>query len=532
MTRRALWLPAAFVALSACSAGAEPPDVRDAGDAGALPDIQGQDVPDIEVDARPEEAAFRLSVPSRAPADATLPILVHALDSAGAIDPAVDGFLTLTTDPPGALDATRVRLRHGVGALSTTWSGEAFTLSVEGGGDSLAVGPFEAAPTVVRGALDGDTTWGPNAHVVVDGELTVPDGATLSIAEGTWVAPGAGVNLLVDGRIDVAGAADSPVVFSGEGWGGVVMGEDGGSFAHVRLLGGGADESRPFGHSDSQAMLFAEEGAVALSDAALMDAPGKAMGARRGAWTIERTLVTRTDTGGEFEYAALTVDDSWFFDFPELDAEPRDDDNDGIYLFGDPDDEDPPPIVIRGTTFIGGADDGIDHNGSTVRVERSWIQGFDNECIAASSGGSMEVFDTVLVGCAQGLEAGYGAPTVVGEHLLVAGCDVGLRFGDNYTREYTGTLTVRDSVVFGHSEHAVWNWVFTNDAPAEGRVRVERSLVDRDEVDDGQGNVIAAPVLGGDLRLDDASPGAGIGESGENPGLLTPRRAALDAAGQ
>ncbi len=545
MNRSFLWLMAALVALHACSAGGNTATDRDAeatsDDAGVLvvPDAvtdpldahESADVPEVDVDASSQGAAFRVSVPSFAPRGATVPIVVHALDQAGTIDPAVDGFLTLETDPPGALDATRLRLRHGVGALSTTWGGEAFTVRVEGLNASVAVATFDAAPTVVSGALDGDTTWGPNAHIVVDGELTIPEGTRLAIEEGTWVVSSSGVNLLVEGRIDVAGTPDAPVVFSGQSWGGIVMGQAGGSFEHVRLLGGGADERRQFGHSNSQAMLFADEGTVALRDAVLMDAPGKAMGARRGAWTIERTLVTRTDTGGEFEYAALTVDDSWFFDFPELDAEPRDDDNDGIYLLGDPNDEDPPPILIRGTTFIGGADDGIDHNGSTVRVERSWIQGFDNECIAASSGGSMEVFDTVLVGCAQGLEAGYGAPTVVGEHLLIAGCDVGLRFGDNYTREYTGTLTVRESVVFGHAEHAVWNWVFTTEAPAPGRVTVERSLIDRDEVDIEQGNVIAAPVLDGDLRLDDTSPGAGIGDSGENPGLLTPRRAGLEAMG-
>ena len=233
---------------------------------------------------------------------------------------------------------------------------------------------------------------------------------------------------------------------SGLAWGGLTFGTAA-NVSNAFFVGGGADASREFGHSNSQPVLFSENADVTLSECVIQDAVGKAMGAHGGSWTIEHTLVTRVDTDGEFEFASVTVDASHFFDFPELDPAPRDDDNDALYLLGDPAAEPALPILIRNSTFLSGADDGIDHNGSTARIEGSWVEGFDNECVAASSGGTVSVFDTALVGCAQGLEAGYGSPNVVGEHLLIMENGVGLRFGDSYEREYSGMLEVHASVI-------------------------------------------------------------------------------------
>jgi hypothetical protein len=527
--------------LGGCSAetSAETDGSADAqGDSGELdaPDTRPLDGgPDIDIvpgdvsadtDAVVTALSFALVAPRFAPAGSSIPFRVHALNTDGSVAAGASGGVNLETEPADALATRRVILRRGVGSLTTSWTGEPFRVRVDGTETWAEVAPFAGQPTTLNMPIDADAVWTANTWIRLDESLTLEEASRLRVESGVWVELGPSVNLFANGPIQVDGAIGAPVVFSGIGgdpWGGVVMGADGGEFTHTFFIEGGADGSRAFGHSNSQAVVFSDGGDVLLADCTIQDGPGKAMGARRGAWIILRSLITRTDTGGEFEHAGLLVEDTWFTDFPELDPAPRDDDNDAIYLLGDPGNPAQPLSTIRRSTFLGGADDGIDHNGSDVVVEQSWIEGFHNECVAASSGARIHVEDTVLLGCQQCLEAGYGAPTVTGNHLLVAGCDVGLRFGDNYDREYTGTLSVRNSVVFANAERDVWNWLFSTNAPAEGRVLIDNSLLSADQAEGGSGNVVGEPQLTVMLLLGPSSAGVGIADGGLEPGLLTGR---------
>lgn len=483
-----------------------------------IPEVGTTDV-DADVDA-PTRVPFRLLTPASAVAGAPLPIVVHAINENGSLNESVNGLLALETTGDVQLEAADVLLRRGVGSITTDWSGTAGHVAIAGTRLS-EIRTAAATPTALQGVV-GDQTWDGESVTEVLGDLTIE--GDLLVEAGAWVLLDDEVNIDVLGTTTITGTPERPVVFapSDAAWGGLSFGDT----AHLDnafFIGGGADASREFGHSNSQPVLFGEGVTVELVGCVVQDAVGKAMGGRRGAWTIETTLVTRTDTGGEFEFCSVTVEESHYFDFPQIDPAPRDDDNDAIYLLGDPDDPEPPPILIRGSTFASGADDGIDHNGSTVRIEGSWVEGFDNECIAASAGGSVFVSDTALVGCAQGLEAGYGSPAVIGEHLLIIENDIGLRFGDSYERNYRGTLAVSASVIAGNRDRGVWNWMFGAEAPAEGRVSVSDSILDVDEAEGGSGNVIATPVLTDQLLLAPDSPGVGIASDGSDPGLLTGR---------
>lgn len=517
------------LALVGCSSqSTDPSDV--AFDSAGGADLVGRDVADtppmdVTHDSVPLDLGedtslsqrFVLRAPARAPSGAPVPLLLHAVDEDGRIDASVDGAVTIAV---GQAELTMV-MRRGVGSITADGAEGERGIAL---GDAVLTGvaEFTEEPRQIIGTQNGDQIWASGELIRVEGDTRIM--GNLRVEAGVWVAVADGANIDVVGALDIAGTPEAPVVFApaGDAWGGVTLGE-GGDVAFAFFIGGGSDVSREFGHSNSQPILFAEGTDVTLRDTVIQDAPGKAMGARGGAWRIERAVVTRTDTGGEFEHVAVTIVDSHYLDFPELDPAPRDDDNDGIYLLGDPDAEDPPNTTIARTTFISGADDGIDHNGSVVTIEESWIEGFDNECIAASSGGRIAVSDTALFGCGQGLEAGYGSPTVVGTHLLVMECGVGVRFGDSYSRRYTGTLTVTDSVIANNNERAVWNWLFGVEAPAEGRVVISRSVLDVDEAEGGDGNVVATPVLADDLRLTPESPGTGIAEDGGEPGLRTGR---------
>ena len=307
-----------------------------------------------------------------------------------------------------------------------------------------------------------------------------------------------------------------------EPWGVIVVLGGTAVFNNTAFINGGGNEGRAFGHSGSQPVIFGEAANVTLRDVVIQDGPGKALGARGGTWTIENSLFTRLDTGGEFERTELTITDSQWMDFPTIDAPVMDDDNDGIYLLGDSSTEQP-LITITNSTWIGGADDGIDHNGSRVQITGGYIEGFANECVATSSGGTVELSDTLLRGCAQGLEAGYGGPTVTGDHLLIQNNNIGVRIGDSYSDrpDYSGTITLTDSIIQGNGDFALRNFVLTDMAPRPGAISISTSVVDRDEVEVGEGNVIDTAVLTDDLLMAPGSPGEGI--AGGNPGLITPR---------
>ena len=498
-----------------------------------MPDVVGDPARDPARDPAPDldvppddDVRFSLVSPARVPVGVALPIVVRALTPEGEVDAARSGWLDISVDGTGSVGADRVLLRRGVGSVTGVLVGGPVELAVDGDdGAGTPVGASDAEAVEVGGELPvGETRW--SGIVRLTGETRVPVDGTLVVAAGTVVLAVGGVNLVVDGTLQVEGTDEAPVLFApsvvDQPWGGVVMSESA-TIVGAMFVGAGADTSRAFGHSNSQAVLFGDGADVTLRDVVIQDCPGKAMGARGGQWLIERSLVTRTDTGGEFEHVAVTLRDSHYLDFPEIDPAPRDDDNDAIYLLGDPTAIDPPRSRLERVTFIRGADDGIDHNGSTVEVVGCWIEGFDNEGIAASSGGRVGVSDTVITGCAQGLEAGYGGPLVEADHVLVHGCGVGLRFGDNYTREYTGELRVTDSVIQGNLERAVWNWVLTDERPRDGAVQVSTSLLDADEAEGGEGNVVGVARWTDDLMLAPESPGQGIASDGGNPGLLTPR---------
>jgi hypothetical protein len=71
-------------------------------------------------------------------------------------------------------------------------------------------------PQHVSGALTGDTSWATNECVslyVLDGDVTVPSGSTLTVAPGTIVKIASGT-LIVEGSLVAAGTAGSPVLFT------------------------------------------------------------------------------------------------------------------------------------------------------------------------------------------------------------------------------------------------------------------------------------------------------------------------------
>jgi hypothetical protein len=102
-------------------------------------------------------------------------------------------------------------------------------------------------------------------------------------------------------------------------------------------------------------------------------------------------------------------------------------------------------------------------------VEGCWFEAVFHEGLALSGAKTVAVRNTVFLDCGQGLEVGYSGPLTLAENCLAVGNLTGMRFGDNYNWNYTGFLTVTNSIllnnyrdVFGHTWNTTGNGSDTN----------------------------------------------------------------------
>ena len=228
---------------------------------------------------------------------------------------------------------------------------------------------------------DADLVWDAGADVLASGDLRVAAGDVLRIEKGTRVLLEANAAIEVKGEISVTGSADAPVLFTRAGsdaWGGLrLLDGSRGTLEHAWLTGGGGDDSRQYGHSDSQPLVWIDTATLEFTGGGIVDNPGKALGAVNAQVSVHDALLSRCDTGGQLNHSQVLIERSHVLEMPDADGELDDDDNDGIYLSGVAEDADGAPIlsVIRDSVFAVGEDDAIDHNNAEVRVERVWIRG-------------------------------------------------------------------------------------------------------------------------------------------------------------
>jgi hypothetical protein len=357
----------------------------------------------------------------------------------------------------------------------------------------------------ISGLLAGaDLSWDDTSDILVEANAEVPAGDTLTVAVGTRVKFAAKVRLTVKGKLEVQGTAASPVWFlpADKAWGEIDVvtpvstgGLDGTAvLSWTWLTGGGGDASRAFGHSNSQPVVRAQKGTtVTLTGGGMTDSPGKAFGSQSATVTIEDALISRCDTGGEHKASKVTVSRCHIIQIPDGDGVANDEDNDGIYL--NDTNGTGPECLVEDSVFYRGEDDAIDHNGAKLTINRVWINSFAHEGLAASKGRDVWIRNTMISGCQQGIEAGYGAPDVHVSNCLVTGNEVGLRWGDSYEPPdfiSSGTMNVYDTVSVNNSKNNVLFWDDQQgDAPGDS-VSIACSMVDSPEWDnlsDNEGGI-------------------------------------------
>jgi hypothetical protein len=416
--------------------------------------------PSAKDDTHTGTATVRLALelPPVVPVGVPFPIVARVVAGPAASG---RGQLEVSPLPPGDID-----LRHGRGSASVTLVEPGPAVVTVTLGEATVRASIVAAPRPERrlaGVLQGaDLRWDADADVVLTGDVEIPEGATLTVASGARVLAAPRASVDVKGRLVVAGTKEAPVLFTrlradggtAGGWGGIHVHAGGAArLTHALLTQGGADPDRAFGHrvpgSPGQPLVFADGGEATMEGGAVVDTFGRGPSAKDGGLlTLRDLLVSRVAQGGETASAELLIEGCHYAEIPDADGRVDGDDSDGLHLFGNRTlDGVPRRSVVRDTVFAVIEDDAIDHQSARLDVERVWIENVHHEAIAASGGDTVTITDGVITRAGQGIEAGFGAPQVVVKHTLLAGCGVGLRWGDEYLDGDEGTLTVETTAV-------------------------------------------------------------------------------------
>jgi hypothetical protein len=473
---RLAWLACALVACS--GAGANSPDAGPAG----------------------TSAGLTLELPAAVPAGVPFPIIVRTTDRAP-----LDGEARVTVGMQPPLVAVLHRGRGSVSAVMMN-AGEVTvtaTLGERTGTRRLNVG--DRPRRELAGELGGDDLgWSADRDVVLRADVVVPAGATLLIGAGTRILGQGKANLQVAGRVQVNGTADEPVLFSRAGaapWGNLDLRPGAAAqIAHALFTAGGGDDNQVFGHSQSQPVIMVRQATLTIEGGGVIDNAGKGPSSDHATLTLRDVVVSRCDTGGEHNDSTILIERSHYLEIPDGSGVMKDDDNDGIYLSsGIPNVEGTHEAIVRDTVFAVTEDDGVDHAGVPVTLERVWIERVHDEGVAASNGSRISVIDSVVTKCPQAIEAGWGGPTVIVEHSALFDNGIGLRWGDEYSTPNTGTVTARYTAVGPSPMGTVVNrWDGGGGAAKADAFDISCSMVAAPEWDGRAGNAAGTPAFDAD----------------------------------
>lgn len=401
-----------------------------------------------------EGANLRIMAPSNYPEGMEVPVVAWVTNRTGQTVRA-NGLLTLEEGKP-------IQLRRGVGSgflASPRMSGSrVIRLQLHQWVEDWEMqSETNVVWTRVSGVLSKDTFWPSNSRIDITSNLTVSGGVLLEIGSGSVIRCAPNTEIQVEGIIRASGGLPAPVVFApterAVPWGGFVLRTNTARLVldHCILWGGGAESNwfqlhpgRGVAHKPHRSMIYlAGKSKATLTDCAILDSRGQATHGEDSQLRATRTLIQRHVTGGQHNRGSVRMNDCAVIEFPYDGAPFADDDNDALYLTGG-------DHSFTNCLLGWAGDDGMDAgsgSAGSVTVVGSWFESCFHEAMAWSETRTAIVRDSVCLNSGQGVEAGFGAPDVLADHILCLGNVVGARFGDNYDWNYLGFLRVTNSIL-------------------------------------------------------------------------------------
>ncbi len=397
----------------------------------------------------PDEMHLAMRAPRRMLADKTLTIDAAIQDPVGRIryqvwdELGTVSVVRLPERTPVAITSTvfddHVPVLPGTLRFQNGWGSLSFTLDE---GANFAPGEIEvtvswgelSASRVVEvvgqpqfrnisgNIVGANLVWGPDEIIRVTGSATVAQGSTLTIHPGTLVQVNTtgnlenGTVLNINGELRALGTRDNPIHFFSErgadamwltqqgsasnanAWRGIFFNGGGSSVLRQVFLTGAGNGSIQ-GHPRPPILLMRNTHSLLSDRNVFADNCGMIFsGGGTGNYTVRKTLVNRVGIGAEFNGNGhtLRISDSWFTSIGHA-PEANNRDGDLLHIDGSNSDQ-----IIRSSVVQDGGDDGIDHSGSTFRVEHSILWGIRDKAISMT-GGHADVHNTLIFRSATGI---------------------------------------------------------------------------------------------------------------------------------
>ncbi len=377
----------------------------------------------------------------------------------------------------------------------------------------------------------GVIVWDKTVEHLINADLTVPQNTFLTIKAGTRVLIANQTNIFINGILNVEGTAEEPVIFTAQNWsqpwGGIELLATKANFSYCFFANAGADPAKGWMHTNRQPIIFAKNRSeLILDNCFMLNSPGKALGASQSKVSVSQSLTAFVFHGGEFDHSFLTYCDSYIMNIPNDDGIFEDEDSDGFHInYLHPEINE--YSLIQNCFFLTGKDDAIDQNGARLKIINCWLEGWMHEGIATSAVDTVQVFNTVVKNCEQGIEAGWSENEVVGQyikvdHCVVVDCDVGLRIGDSYdytSNRYNGLMAVTNTILFGNDDN-IRNYINSSGLPRAGRIVISYSMTNDTDYDDLPFCITGVPQFNPDYYLMPGSAGIGMGLYGTNLGRV------------
>ena len=288
------------------------------------------------------------------------------------------------------------------------------------------------AQTNVSGNLAGVNTWSGIVHVT--GDVTVPVGASLTIAPGTHVlvdgtstaGDTTGKKITINGTLTAPGTLASPISITSfdpnSRWGQIVI-NDAQPTAMDYCLITRAAHAPTVGHTNKGPVFSITGSNVTLRDCVIGESPGKAMFTSGTTdITIQRSLITHTVTGPELQDGtSLLCEDTNIQEILPTYRESNNlvpDDEDCLYVHN----ASGRSIIVRRCVFARCGDDVIDCLAGPITIEDSILrQGWDKGVSLLNN--NLTISRTQIIDCDKGIAMKANGPTtqtVTADHITVS----------------------------------------------------------------------------------------------------------------
>jgi hypothetical protein len=325
-----------------------------------------------------------------------------------------------------------------------------------------------AVHQVISEDIETPKTFARNSILHITNDIEITGDGKLEIEEGTLIVLDEGVTVTHSAPLIFKGTANNPILVTctngDKYFGGFVSNNESASVsaahAFFTRFGYNTGTVYDYGHAHRQALFKSKNINLSFENCYFIDSPGQVFYPENCELDLNACIVQRTKTGGQLNNSTVTIDNSYFSDFPNDNSIYLDEDNDAIYVNAS-------DVKFSNSMFMYTKDDGIDTGGSgggTVEINSCRIEACFHEGVSMSSKNlvvkSHSIRNTIISNCQQGVELGYSSPN---HKVSIVNCTfqdnyIGIRYGDNYEDDVDGRMQVSGSV-FYNNEKSYWNMV-------------------------------------------------------------------------